>query len=202
MCYNVFSIFFWGDIVYNLIKKFLFFCLIISCCGFIFLIFKTPLKLSSSENFDYNYKIREINLPIVQHFKIKVSNFSGILINLGDNTYNDLDCIIELFDEDGILIASKELENYNSNLVDFRFNLIKNSVGKNYILKIKSSNTDKFKLLLSDDFDKNNYIEKFNGNMKISALHYEKNYGYFWYIFMFIAIIVTLLESLKGDDQL
>lgn len=141
-------------------------------------------------------------MPIVQHFKIKVSNFSGILINLGDNTYNDFNCIIELFDENGVLIASKQLENYNSNLIDFRFKLIKNSINKSYILKIKSSNTDKLKLLLSDNFDKNNYIENFNGNMKINTLHYKKNYGYFWYVFMFVTIIVTLLESLKGDDIL
>ena len=187
--------------MYIKLRKMLYFCFIMLIIGTIFLVVKTPLKLVSTEVYPVDYRVKEINLPIIQQFTVDVTNFSGILINFGDNSLNDLDYGIELFDEDNKLIVSKEFKNYNSNLVDLRFNMISNSKNKKFTLKINSidETNSKVNILLSDNFDERNYIENFDGVMRINSLHYVKNYGYFWYICMFLTIVFILLVSLEGE---
>ncbi len=167
--------------------------------GAIFLVVKTPLKLASTEVFPDDYNIKEIDLPIIQHFTVDSVNFSGVLINFGDNTLNDLDYSIELFDENNNLLIFKEFKNYNSNLIDLRFDMMSDSKGKQFTLKISSNKSSKVSLLLSNSFDDRNYIENFDGVIRVNSLHYVKNYGYFWYICMFLTVICILLVSLEGE---
>lgn len=191
--------------VFNNWKKiFCFSMLFLSFLLAFVILIKKPMKVSAMDMYDSSQEVvtKKITFPIEQDIHVDVDNISAITIYPGETNLNDFQYQIELTDEDGDSYFSHDYQDYKGNFMYLFFGKIPNSKGKTLHLKITCEDgqeQDVFMDVARSQKNGTNIINDSDNTLKITMNYYTRNYGYFWYSMLGIAIALILFPLAKEE---
>ena len=176
----------------NLLKKIAVLMIILSIVATLIIYIKNPHKLETNTIYDKNNSLikKEVEFPLIQNIKFDKDFLNLISIYFDDDSINNYDYNIKIYDENDNILFEQKYKDYESNivLIDAR-NLKKN---KNYKLIIDCPTCENVKMAIGKSINHNNIIEgSKKDTLKITIDNYEKNR--FYYILPAVVIFISLL---------
>lgn len=161
---------------------------------------RNPHKLVTNNIYNENeiVSIKEIKFPLVQNIKLDEDLLNQITIYFDDDSINDYDYTIKIYDDKGKKLYNQKYVNYESNivLIDSR-NLKKNN---NYKLEIDCKSCENVKMAIGKCFDKKNKIQGTkNDSLKMTIDNYEKNINYYFVPLILFVISLLILKLNKTE---
>lgn len=180
------------------VKKIIYLMLIISTLFLIFVFIKKPHKLVSDELYDKNQNIiiKKVSFPIQQKIKLKQNLINLITIYFDDDSINNYDYNIKIYNENEEILFEQKYKDYESNLVLIDTRNLKKNI--NYKLEIDCESCGDVKIAIGKSINKNNRIETSkNESLKIKVDYYEDNNIYYIIPIIIIVLSIIILLSIK-----
>lgn len=187
----------------NLLKKIAVLMIILSIVATLIIYIKNPHKLETNTIYDKNNSLikKEVEFPLIQNIKFDKDFLNLISIYFDDDSINNYDYNIKIYDENDNILFEQKYKDYESNivLIDAR-NLKKN---KNYKLIIDCPTCENVKMAIGKSINHNNIIEgSKKDTLKITIDNYEKNFLYYYIpiFIIFLMIVIILLSKIYVID--